>query len=118
AWALYMFFKANISNSMDFIMERLDFEDLIRDKDLLILGENVDQFNGAASINVASIAKRYKKDIKIIFLQDEEGEKISNKGDFDEIFTYKLKDFYFREDIYKEIKDLAQSLDKSILAKI
>lgn len=114
AWALYMFFKANISNSMDFIMETMDFEDLIKDKDLLILGENVNQFNGAASLNVASLAKRYKKNLKIIFLQDEEGERISNKGDFDEIFTYKLKDFYFREDIYKEIEKLARKLDKSL----
>ena len=114
AWALYMFFKANISNSMDFIMETMDFEDLIKDKDLLILGENVNQFNGAASLKVASLAKRYKKDLKIIFLQDEEGERISNKGDFDEILTYKLKDFYFREDIYKEIQKLARKLDKSL----
>lgn len=118
AWALYMFFKANISNSMDFIMESLDFEDLIRDKDLLILGENVDQFNGEASINVASIAKRYKKDIKIIFLQDEDGEKITNMGDFDEIYSYKLKDFYFREDIYKEIAKLARKVDESLEDRI
>lgn len=117
AWALYMFFRAKISKSMDFILETIDFKDLIRDKDVLILGENVDQFNGAASINVASLAKRYKKDIKIIFLQDNDGRKIENRGDFDLIFTYKLKDSYDRKDIHKAIAGLAISLDKSILAR-
>lgn len=117
AWALYMFFRAKISKSMDFILETIDFKDLIRDKDVLILGENVDQFNGAASINVASLAKRYKKDIKIIFLQDKDGRKIENRGDFDLIFTYKLKDSYDRKDIHKAIAGLAISLDKSILAR-
>ncbi len=118
AWALYIFFKASISNSMDFILETMDFESLIKDKDLLILGENVDQFNGAASLNVASVAKRYKKDIKIIFLQDEEGAHIKNKGEFDEIFTYKLKDFFFREDIYEEIGELARKVDQSLEKRI
>lgn len=118
AWALYIFFKASISNSMDFILETMDFESLIKDKDLLILGENVDQFNGAASLNVASVARRYKKDIRIIFLQDEEGAQIKSKGEFDEIYNYKLKDFFFRDDIYEEIGQLAKSLDKYILAKI
>ena len=77
----------------------------------------MDQFNGAASINVASLAKRYKKDIKIIFLQDKDGEKIENRGDFDLIYTYKLKDAYYRKDIHKEIAGLAKSLDKTILAR-
>lgn len=117
AWALYMFFRANISKSMDFILETVDFKDLIKDKDVFILGENVDQFNGAASINVASLAKRYKKDIKIIFLQDKDGEKIENRGDFDLVYTYKLKDAYDRKDIHKEIGRLARSLDKSILTE-
>ena len=117
AWALYMFFRAKISKSMDFILETVDFKDLIKDKDFLILGENVDQFNGAASINVASLAKRYKKDIKIIFLQDKDGTKIKNMGDFDQIYTYKLKDFYYRKDIHKQIASLAKSLDKTILAR-
>src|SRR5699024_11972960 len=66
AWAFYMFFRASISKSMDFILETIDFEDLIKDKDVFILGENVDQFDGSASLNMASLAKRYKKDIKII----------------------------------------------------
>ena len=117
AWALYMFFRAKISKSMDFILETIDFKDLIKDKDVLILGENVDQFAGAASINVASLAKRYKKDIKIIFLQDKDGRKIENKGDFDFIFTYKLKDAFDRKDIHKSIEGLAVSLDKYILAR-
>ena len=117
AWALYMFFKAKISKSMDFILETIDFKDLIKDKDILILGENVDQFQGSASINVAGLAKRYKKDIKIIFLQDEEGTKIENMGDFDQIFTYKLKDAYDRKDIHKEIASLANNLDRMILGK-
>lgn len=114
AWALYMFFRAKISKSMDFILETIDFGKLIKDKDVLILGENVEQFDGNSSQNVASIAKRYKKDIKVIFLQDEEGTKIKNRGDFDLIYPYKLKDFYYRKDIHKQIADLAKSLDKSI----
>ena len=114
AWAFYLFFKAKVSKSMDLIMQTLDFEELIKDKDVLILGENVDQFNGAASLNVASLAKKYKKNIRIIFLQDEKGQKISNKGDFDEIFTYKLKDLIFREDVYKELGILAQKVDESL----
>ena len=112
AWALYMFFKAKISKSMDFILETIDFEDLIKDKDILILGENVDQFAGDASLNVASLAKRYKKDIKIIFLQDKDGTKIKNMGDFDQIYTYKIKDYYDRKDIHKEITGLAKGLNK------
>ena len=112
AWALYMFFKAKISKSMDFILETIDFEDLIKDKDILILGENVDQFAGDASINVASLAKRYKKDIEIIFLQDKDGTKIKNMGDFDQIYTYKIKDYYDRKDIHKEITGLAKGLNK------
>lgn len=112
AWALYMFFKAKISKSMDFILETIDFEDLIKDKDILILGENVDQFAGDASINVASLAKRYKKDIKIVFLQDKDGTKIKNMGDFDQIYTYKIKDYYDRKDIHKEITGLAKGLNK------
>lgn len=112
AWALYMFFKAKISKSMDFILETIDFEDLIKDKDILILGENVDQFAGDASINVASLAKRYKKDIEIIFLQDKDGTKIKNMGDFDQIYTYKIKDYYDRKDIHKEITGLAKGFNK------
>lgn len=112
AWALYMFFRASISKSMDFILETIDFEDLIKDKDVFILGENVDQFDGSASINVASLAKRYKKDIKIIFLQDKEGAKIKNMGDFDQIYTYKLKDAYDRKDIHRQIAGLAKGFDK------
>lgn len=117
AWALYMFFRANISKSMDFILETIDFKALIKDKDIFILGENVDQFAGAASLNVASLAKRYKKDIKIIFLQDKQGTKINNKGDFDIVFDYKLEDAYDRKDIHKEIAGLAKSLDKMLIAK-
>lgn len=112
AWALYMFFKAKISKSMDFILETIDFEDLIKDKDILILGENVDQFAGDASLNVASLAKRYKKDIKIVFLQDKDGTKIKNMGDFDQIYTYKIKYYYDRKDIHKEIAGLAKGLNK------
>ena len=112
AWALYMFFRASISKSMDFILQTIDFQDSIKYKYVIILGENVEQFDGSASLNMASLAKRYKKDIKIIFLQDKEGAKIKNMGDFDKIYTYKLKDAYDRKDIHRQIAGLAKGFDK------
>lgn len=114
AWALYMFFKANISQSMDFILESLDFKDLIRDKDILILGENVDQFNGSASINVASLAKRCKKDIKVVFLEDEDGKKIGSREFFDQVYSYRIADTYDRGQMRDMIRSLAIGLDESL----
>ena len=111
AWALYIFFKAKVSKSMDLILEKLDFKSLIRDVDVLILGENVDQFEGASSQNVARLAKRYKEEIQIIFLQDMTRKKIENKGDFDQIISYKLEDTFDRRDEKKAIAKLAQGLD-------
>lgn len=114
AWSLYMFFKASISNSMDFIMETLDFEKLVKDKDLLILGENVEQFDGNSSQNVASLAKRYNKDVKVVFLEDEDGKKIDQRNKFDYIYTYHIKDSYDNNEIKSQIKLLAPEVYNKI----
>ncbi|MCW6702254.1 glycerate kinase [Anaerococcus sp. NML200537] len=111
AWALYLFFKVKITKSMDFMMKTLDFEKLIRDKDVLILGENVEQFGAYSSQNVAKLAKRYNKDLEIIFLEDSTNKRVEDKGDFDKIISYKLGDAYDRQDMYKEIGFLAKRVE-------
>lgn len=118
SWALYIFFKARISKSMDLIMEKLDFKSLIRDVDVLILGENVEQFDGASSQNVAKLAKRYKNDIKIVFMEDLDNKAIKNRKSFDKIFPYKLEEAYGRRDKYRAIRALAEDFDNSYLSKL
>ena len=59
AWALFTYFKAKITEPMDYILEKINFKDLIKDMDYLILGEDLSQFNAYSSINMAKLAKRY-----------------------------------------------------------
>ena len=111
AWALYLFFKAKVSRSMDIILERYDFETLIKNYDVLILGEDVDQFDGASSISVATYAKSYNQDLKIIFLEDADKKPISQRETFDIIHDYHISDDFDRRKIKSAIKTLAQDVD-------
>lgn len=113
AWALYTFFRAKISRSMDIVMEKTDFVSIIRDYDLLILGENVDQFDGSSSISVSKFAKSYNPHLKVIFLEDEDGKKIGQRENFDRIFEYKMSDDFDRKQIIEGIRALARDVDKS-----
>ena len=114
AWALYTFFKTRISKSMDIVMEKIDFASMIKDYDLMILGENVDQFDGASSINVSNFAKSYNPDIKVIFLEDALGKKISQRDSFDMIFEYKISDDFDKKELREGIRALAKDLDLAL----
>lgn len=118
AFALYIFFKAKILRSMDIVMQRLDFDKLVKDYDLLILGENVDQFEAASSINVGKFAKAYNDKLKIIFLADKYGKEVSKKNNFDLIYQYDISDNLDRDDIKSAIRDLARDLDENFLDKL
>ena len=108
SWALYIFFKAKISNSMELVLSLVDFEKQVKDKDLLIITENVDEFNGENSINLAKFAKRYNKDIKIIFLQDEDYQKLEDNSYIDNIYEFSLDPILERSDYEKEIRSMAK----------
>lgn len=113
AWALYTFFKTKITKSMDLVLERLDFDEMIKDYDSLILGENVDQFDGLSSINVAKVAKSYNKNLKIIFLEDKDGKKIEQRESFDQIYQYEISDDFDRDQMKDAIRALAKDLAKN-----
>lgn len=115
AWALYLFFKAKISRSMDIIMEKYDFEILIKDFDFLILGENVNQFDGASSISVAKYAKAYNKDIKIIFLEDKDKKPIGQRDNFDIIHDYQISDKFDRNELKNAIKALSAEINDVLI---
>lgn len=109
SWALYIFFRAKISNSMELVLSLLDFQKLVRDKDLLIITENVDEFNGENSINLSKFAKRYNEDIKIIFLQDEDYPNMRDNPYIDDIYKFKIKSNLERGDYEKEIRSVARA---------
>lgn len=109
-WAFYVFFKAKISNSMELILSLVDFEKEVKDKDLLIITENVDEFNGENSINLSKFAKRYNENIKIIFLQDEDYQNLRDNPYIDEIYKFKIKANLERKDYEKEIRSIAKDL--------
>ena len=115
AWALYLFFKAKVSRSMDIIMEKYDFEILIKDFDFLILGENVNQFDGASSISVAKYAKAYNKDIKIIFLEDKDKKPIGQRDNFDIIHDYQISDKFDRNELKNAIKALSAEINDVLI---
>lgn len=115
-WALYIFFKAQISNSMELILSLVDFEDEVKDQDIMILTENVDEFNGENSINLSKFAKRYNKDIRVIFLQDvdyqrlDENSYVKENDIIDEIYEFSIDKNIKREDYEKEIRKIARKL--------
>lgn len=117
AWALYTIFKAKVQNSMDLILELVDFEKIISDKDVLLLGEDVEEFHAQSSINLASLAKRYKPDIRTIFLEDKKSEKLPPIDSVDIVYDYEINDYIDRKDYEEEIKKIAKDLYEQILTK-
>lgn len=118
SWALYIFFRAKISNSMELVLSLLDFQKLVRDKDLLIITENVDEFNGENSINLSKFAKRYNEDIKIIFLQDEDYPNMRDNPYIDDIYKFKIKSNLERGDYEKEIRSVARAFISDNLSQM
>lgn len=118
SWALYIFFRAKISNSMELVLSLLDFQKLVRDKDLLIITENVDEFNGENSINLSKFAKRYNENIKIIFLQDEDYPNMRDNPYIDYIYKFKIKSNLERGDYEKEIRSVARAFISDNLSQM
>ncbi len=118
SWALYIFFRAKISNSMELVLSLLDFQKLVRDKDLLIITENVDEFNGENSINLSKFAKRYNENIKIIFLQDEDYPNMRDNPYIDDIYKFKIKSNLERVDYEKEIRSIARTFISDNLSQM
>lgn len=118
SWALYIFFRAKISNSMELVLSLLDFQKLVRDKDLLIITENVDEFNGENSINLSKFAKRYNENIKIIFLQDEDYPNMRDNPYIDDIYEFKIKSNLERGDYEKEIRSVARTFISDNLSQM
>lgn len=118
SWALYIFFRAKISNSMELVLSLLDFQKLVRDKDLLIITENVDEFNGENSINLSKFAKRYNENIKIIFLQDEDYPNMRDNPYIDDIYKFKIKSNLERGDYEKEIRSVAKAFISDNLSQM
>ena len=118
SWALYIFFRAKISNSMELVLSLLDFQKLVRDKDLLIITENVDEFNGENSINLSKFAKRYNEDIKIIFLQDEDYPNMRDNPYIDYIYKFKIKSNLERGDYEREIRSVARTFISDNLSQM
>lgn len=119
AWALYTYFKAKISKPMDYILQRIDFPNLVRDMDFLLLGEDLSQFDGISSINMAKLAKRYNEDIKIIFLHDKKDEKYIDDDVFDYIYEYDIVDDLDRKSLIESIEGLAQRInDDEIFSQV
>lgn len=115
AWALFAYFKAKISEPMDFILEKIDFHKLVMDMDYIILGEDLSRFDAYSSISMAKLAKRYNKDVKTIFLQDKEDKEISNSQYFDYIYKYDIENYLDRVSLLDEIRSLARAIDKKYL---
>lgn len=118
SWALYIFFRAKISNSMELVLSLLDFQKLVRDKDLLIITENVDEFNGENSINLSKFAKRYNENINIIFLQDEDYPNMRDNPYIDDIYKFKIKSNLERGDYEKEIRSVARTFISDNLSQM
>lgn len=118
SWALYIFFRAKIFNSMELVLSLLDFQKLVRDKDLLIITENVDEFNGENSINLSKFAKRYNENIKIIFLQDEDYPNMRDNPYIDDIYKFKIKSNLERGDYEKEIRSVARTFISDNLSQM
>ncbi|MDU7650967.1 MAG: glycerate kinase [Anaerococcus vaginalis] len=118
SWALYIFFRAKISNSMELVLSLLDFQKLVRDKDLLIITENVDEFNGENSIDLSKFAKRYNENIKIIFLQDEDYPNMRDNPYIDDIYEFKIKSNLERGDYEKEIRSVARAFISDNLSQM
>ena len=96
----------------------LDFQKLVRDKDLLIITENVDEFNGENSINLSKFAKRYNENIKIIFLQDEDYPNMRDNPYIDDIYKFKIKSNLERGDYEKEIRSIARTFISDNLSQM
>ncbi|WP_297790215.1 glycerate kinase [uncultured Anaerococcus sp.] len=115
AWALFTYFKAKISRPMDYILQKIDFKNLLADVDYIVLGEDVSQFDAYSSIGMARLAKSYKEDIKIIFLHDKNDKKVSDDEYFDYICEYDIDDYLDRMSLMREIRKLARKVDDKYL---
>ena len=100
---------------MDYILEKVDFKDLIKDMDYLILGEDLSQFNAYSSINMAKLAKRYNDKIKIIFLHDDNNEDNYDKTYFDYIYKYHIESGLDRNSLLEKIRQLAGEINNKYL---
>ncbi len=115
AWALFTYFKAKITEPMDYILEKIDFKDLIKDMDYLILGEDLSQFNAYSSINMAKLAKRYNDKLRIIFLHDDSNEDNYDKTYFDYIYKYHIDNNLDRKTLLEKIRELAGEVNNKYL---
>ena len=117
AWALYTFFKTKITKSMDLVLEKFNFDQMIKNYDVLILGENVDQFDAMSSINVANVAKSYNENLNIIFLEDRDGKKIGQRECFDKIYSYHISDDFDRDQMKDAIRALAKDIGQNYFSR-
>jgi glycerate kinase len=117
AWALYTIFKAKVQNSMDLVLELVDFESLIKGKDILILGEDVEEFQAQSSINLAKLAKRYNPGIRVIFVEDAKSQKLPPIDVIDHVYDYKIDEYVDMNDYQVEIKKIARGLYDQVLSK-
>ncbi|MDO5047152.1 MAG: glycerate kinase [Anaerococcus sp.] len=113
AWALYNYFNTRISRPMDYILKEIGFPKLIEDMDFMILGEDLGQFDGISSINIAKLAKRYNEDIKLVFLHDKNDKKNIDLSLFDYIYEYDIEDDLDRFSLIEKIDQLAKEVNEA-----
>lgn len=117
ARAMASFLRAKISRSMDIIMEFLDFESLIKDYDLLFLGEKVEDFGAISSLNIANFAKKYKPSIKIVFLKEKGKLAPKDLSSIDVVYEYQMEEpDEDRRDYRKEVRRIAREAFEEICA--
>ncbi|WP_276881758.1 glycerate kinase [Anaerococcus tetradius] len=115
AWALFTYFKAKISKPMDYILEKVNFREMVKDMDFIILGEDLSQFNAYSSISMAKLAKRYNDRVKIIFLHNASDRRLDKSEYFDYIYDYEMANNLDRKSVLEEIKKIARDIDKTYI---
>ena len=116
-WALYIFFKAQISNSMELILSASELNKELKNQDLLVITENVDEFNGRNSINLARFAKRYNEHIRTILLQDKDYKKLKENDYIDRVYTFSIDPKLDRSQYEEEIRKLAKDFIEDTFIK-
>ncbi|MCI5839014.1 MAG: glycerate kinase [Peptoniphilaceae bacterium] len=115
-YAFLTFLNASIQRSIDLILEIVDFKTLIKDIDLVIIGEKLDDFKDSPSLEIAKRAKKFKPDAKVVFIGEKIKEDFKKPLEIDSVFpisffeidSKKDKDFYLKSlsKLVRQIRNL------------
>lgn len=118
SYAMMSFLNADAKNSMDLVINYIDFKSALEGCELLFVGEKVVNFDNSPSIKIAKIAKENNPNCKVVFLTEDFHKGLEKPKEINAVFNLKFclknktkdeeKEYYGRiiADMAREIRGL------------